>query len=73
MKYILRWDDEKFNYRYWTGFGAGFSKNPFNARIFSSMKEAEVESNKIFESQRRGTQIRRLENITRRDYARAKR
>jgi nicotinamide mononucleotide adenylyltransferase len=70
MKYILRWDDEKFNYRYWTGFGGGFSRNPLNAKVFGTMKHAEIESDAIFASQRRGTQIRPLDNITRRDYAR---
>ena len=70
MKYILRWDNEKFNYRYWSGFGGGFTRNHLNAKVFNTMKHAEIESEAILHSQRMGTQIRPLENITKRDYAR---
>ena len=73
VKYILRWDDEKFNYRYWESFGSGFTKDYEKARVFDSMKQASIEADNIFESQKRGVQIRPLNNATRRDYARIKR
>jgi hypothetical protein len=67
VKYILRNDLQKFNYRYWSGFGGGFTRDKGCAKTFNTLKQAEIESSAIWDSQKRGTSIRPLQDIDRRD------
>lgn len=61
--YHIEWDFESKHRgkmkRYWAGFGAGYSTNQKAAKIFPTLKSAEVEAGAIMESRGIGASPRR--------------
>ncbi len=58
MTYRIEWDFNDKYKRYWTGFGAGYTTESSSAKVCPTMKQAEIEADKIHKSRKQGASVR---------------